>query len=99
MDISKLLLKIRPGERWVLRGETINDLEWLDSTVKPTQEELEDGQAQLDALKYREKRSQEYPPIGDALDALVHKENGDPTIWNDYVLTCNAVKARYPKPE
>ncbi len=100
MNIPKILITIRPGASWSLRGDTYEDLEWHDEVqVKPTLQEMEDAQADLDDLSYRDQRAVAYPPLGDGLDALVHKENGDVTIWEAYVDACNAVKAQFPKPE
>lgn len=98
ITLMKIIMKIRPGEQFALRGDTLADLEWLDTTPKPTQDEVDAGKLELDALNYRVQRAAEYPPIGDGLDALVHKENGDSSIWTAYVAACEAVKAKYPKP-
>jgi hypothetical protein len=46
---------------------------------------------------YREKRVLEYPSIGDMLDALVKKEAGDATEWNELVGKRATVKAKHPK--
>ena len=50
-----------------------------------------------DPSTYREKRVLEYPSIGDMLDALVKKEAGDATEWNELVGKRAAVKAKHPK--
>lgn len=98
--LIKILAMIRPGAQWVLRGETLADLEWLDQVqIAPTQDDIDAGEAQVDAVAYKDLRAPAYPPIGDGLDALVHKENGDATLWDAYVDACNAVKAQFPKPE
>lgn len=41
MDIVKCLERIRPNEQWSLDGDTYDELMWLDSTPKPTLEEIE----------------------------------------------------------
>lgn len=43
MDIAAILCKIRPGEQWMLNGENYGGLDWLDTTVKPTLQEIEEG--------------------------------------------------------
>jgi hypothetical protein len=97
-ELRTILNTIRAGAEWTLRGETLADLEWHDQVqVKPTQNEIDAGYLVLQSLKYRDLRKEEYPPIGDGLDALVHKENGDPTQLAAYVAACNAVKEKYPK--
>jgi hypothetical protein len=93
MNIPKILNLIRPDDEWTLRGTTIDDLEWHSATPKPTLEELEAGQAQLDALSYRGKRAAEYPAVGDQLDALW--KGGDAVT--EMLAKIQAVKAKYPK--
>ena len=46
---------------------------------------------------YREKRSLEYPSLGDMVDALVKKEGGDSTEWDAIVIAREAVKTKHPK--
>lgn len=44
---------------------------------------------------YADLRRREYPPASDYLDAMV---KGDREAIEAYVSTCQAVKAKYPKP-
>ena len=46
---------------------------------------------------YREKRKLEYPTVGDMVDALVKKEAGSSTEWDELVTARAAVKTKYPK--
>jgi hypothetical protein len=46
---------------------------------------------------YKERRLLEYPTVGDVIDALVKKENGDSTEWDALVAAREAVKTKYPK--
>jgi hypothetical protein len=46
------------------------------------------------ATAYAKSRSEEYPPIGDQLDALFHAG----VFPADMAATLQAVKAKYPKP-
>ena len=41
MDIANILTYLRPGETWTLNGDSYEGLVWLDTTVKPTLQELE----------------------------------------------------------
>ena len=49
---------------------------------------------QFDTLGYREKRRQEYPTIGEQLDALYHAG----VFPTDMAERIRAVKLKYPKP-
>ena len=51
ISIDQALLKLRPGTRWVLKGNTYSGLNWLDETEKPTEEEI---QAKIDELEATE---------------------------------------------
>jgi hypothetical protein len=45
---------------------------------------------------YRAQREAEYPPITDYLDGIV---KGDQAQIDAYIAACQAVKAKYPKPQ
>ena len=53
--ISDAVMALRPGEKWVVRGtnseQTYSGLEWLDSTTKPTESEVNTKIAELDAAE------------------------------------------------
>ena len=46
---------------------------------------------------HKEKRILEYPSVGDMIDALVKKEAGDATEWNELISKRATVKAKHPK--
>lgn len=41
IDYSRILSIFYAGKAWVLNGETYEGLDWLDSSTKPTKEELD----------------------------------------------------------
>lgn len=45
---------------------------------------------------YQAMRRSEYPPVTDYLDGVV---KGDQAQIDAYIAACQAVKAKYPKPE
>jgi hypothetical protein len=45
---------------------------------------------------YSQLRQQEYPPVTDYIDGVV---KGDQAQIDAYIAACQAVKAKYPKPE
>jgi hypothetical protein len=53
-------------------------------------------QAEIDANEYKEKRQAEYPDFKEYLDGIV---KGDQAQIDKYIADCQAVKAKYPKPE
>ena len=51
-DISSALIALKPGAEWVLRGNDLNGLEWLDSSqTKPTETEVNSKISSLDAAE------------------------------------------------
>jgi hypothetical protein len=98
MTKAQALQSLRPGAQWVLRGD---DLEWLDTEQpQPTEAEITAEVARLQAeherTEYQRKRAAEYPPMADYLDAVV---KGDQAQIDAYIAACQAVKAKYPKPQ
>ena len=95
MNKVDAIQSLRPNAEWVLRGDT---LEWLDTNqTQPTEAEIQAEvtrlQAEYDAQAYAPSRVQEYPPIGDQLDALF-KAGVFPA---DMAAAIQAVKDKYPK--
>jgi hypothetical protein len=106
MDIQRALMSIRPGAAWSLNGETYEGLHWLEKPAyeggqkKPTKEEVESEVSRLqqewEITQYQRDRKKEYPDITEYLDGVV---KGDDAQIQAYIDKCNAVKAKYPKPE
>ncbi len=47
----------------------------------------------------RKKREREYPPLVEFVDAYYWHLKGDDTKMNEYILKCDEVKDKYPKPQ
>jgi hypothetical protein len=99
--IPEALQSLKPGAQWSLSGEDYTGLDWLDEEqTQPTEEEcLAEAarlQAAYDALEYQRLRAPEYPAITDYLDGIA---KGDKAQVDAYIAACQAVKAKYPKPE
>ena len=71
-----------------------------DGFVAPTKEEIDAEvirlQAEYDAQEYARNRASAYDSVGDQLDQLM-KDMRDGTTTHQ--TACEAVKAKYPKPE
>lgn len=70
----------------------------------PAEEATAAWQAEQDAIAYREKRAQGYPPLLDYIDAQVKKASGDPDMQREgfaqealYFAACLANKRNFPK--
>ena len=101
IEISDALIALRPNSQWIIRGDSYDGIEWLDTeTDKPTLEEVQDEvsrlQAEFDKTVYKIKREKEYPDFREYLDGVV---KNDLVQIQAYVDACLAVKAKYPKPE
>ena len=70
------------------------------STEKPTEKSLTDAlakqQSDFDAQEYARNRASAYDSVGDQLDQLMKDMRDGTTTHKD---ACEAVKAKYPKPE
>jgi anti-sigma factor RsiW len=99
--IPEALQSLKPGAQWALSGDDYTGLEWLDTEqTQPTEQECATEaarlQAEYDALEYQRLRAPEYPAITDYLDGIA---KGDKAQVDAYIAACQAVKAKYPKPE
>jgi len=100
-DITHALASLRPGAQWVINNEDITTLVWKSTDFEPpsVQElltEISRLQEEYDTKEYQRLRQLEYPPITDYLDGIV---KGDQQQIAAYIAACQAVKAKYPKPE
>jgi hypothetical protein len=99
--IPEALQSLKPGAQWSLAGDDYTGLNWLDEEqTQPTEQECIAEAAKLqaayDALEYQRLRAPEYPPITDYLDGVA---KDDQAQIDAYIAACQAVKAKYPKPE
>lgn len=95
------LQSLSPNAQWTMYGDSVGGLEWLSEDIdRPSDlailQEVERLQVEYDALEYQRLRLPEYPPIADYLDGVV---KGDQAQIDAYIAACQAVKAKYPKPE
>jgi hypothetical protein len=93
MNTVDALQSLRPNAQWVLRGDS---LEWLDTVqTQPTEAEITAEiarlQAEYDAKEYQRQRAAAYPSIADQLDLLYH---GGTDAWKAAIT---AVKEEFPK--
>ena len=95
-DKHKALLSLKPNTDWSWKGYKYSDLNWQDSSTKPTEAEIDAEvirlQADYNNKEYQRKRAAEYPSVVDQLDDIYH--NGI-DAWK---ATIKATKDKYPKP-
>ena len=76
---------------------------WLDDRPQPSKAEVEAElaaqMAEWERTEYQRLRAPEYPPLTDLADAIFWQQQGDNSKMEAYVAACEAVKAKYPKPE
>lgn len=99
--IISAILSLRPGAKFELRGDVLT---WLDEVqTEPTEAEIQAEivrlQADYDSKQYQRQRQPEYPSLATFADAYYWAQKGDNTKMDEYVAACDAVKAKYPKPE
>lgn len=95
------LYNICPNAKWIIVGnEEFKNIQWMTEEIElPTKEEIDAEVARLEELSnqftYRILRAEEYPAIGDQLDALFHAG----VFPAEMAAQIQAVKDKYPKPE
>lgn len=99
-DVTKALLKLRPGAKWTVDGNSYAGITWLDdSQTKPSEEEINAElalqQVEIASTEYQRQRVVEYPPIEEYIDGVV---KGDQAQIQAYIDTCLMIKRKYPKP-
>ena len=67
-----------------------------DANEQVVSYDLTAAEALVAANAYKAQRAAEYPPITDYIDGVV---KGDQAQIDAYIAACQAVKAKYPKPE
>ena len=94
IDYAQILSTNYGDKSWRLVGNDYDGLEWLDSSPKPTQAELD---ALWDKTKkqidFVQNRQQAYPSIVDQLDKLYHDG------YDGWKQMITEIKEQYPKPE
>ena len=98
---EQALNNLRPSSEWILRGNSYNDLEWIDTNVsKPTEKEFTDEVIRLkntfNSLEYKRNREKEYLPLSEQLDMIYWDKVNGTNNWEEHV---SKVKDIFPKPE
>ena len=99
-DISHALRKLYPeGAKFVQEGLEYSGLKWFDERPKPTEKELNDKVAELqadyDSKQYQRDRATSYPSIQEQLDMQYWDAVNGTTTWKDAIAK---VKTDNPKP-
>lgn len=101
IGIPDALSSLCPEAEWTLSGSDLGGLTWMSEDIaQPTSAqiymEIERLQDEHNRLEYQRLRAPEYPPMSEYLDGVV---KGDQAQIDAYIAACQAVKAKYPKPE
>lgn len=95
---------LAPDSEFVIRGEDLNNLEWLTPNVaQPTNQEIEAEFLRLTnewiEKEYQRLRSLEYPGLDILLVALWESVvEGRPASVSELQAIREAIKQKYPKP-
>ena len=81
-------------------GNNIKDVDEnmlsIDLTSDKLKTEMDRLQGEFDAQEYARNRASAFPSMGDQLDMIMKDTRDDTTTHQE---ACEAVKAKYPKPE
>jgi hypothetical protein len=99
IDYTAILNANYPGTQWSLEGETYDGLNWLDSSPKPTQAELD---AQWNTVQYEKQYAQveqnrriQYETQSDGVFFAWQRGDATELEWREAVAK---VKAQNPYP-
>jgi hypothetical protein len=96
--IIEAILKINPNAQVTVRGEDINNIEWLNGTTPIPANEILAKQQELiteyNSKKYQRDRAKDYPSIQEQLDLQYWDKINGTNKWQQAI---NAVKQKYPK--
>ena len=102
--ITQAIKKINPNAEIVLRGDDINNIEWVNGTTPIPKADIEAKMNEMgnepEQSNYAQQRRNAYPEIGDQLDMLWHSIDQDPQLkskYFDFYEAIKAVKIKYPK--
>ena len=102
--ITQAIKKINPNAEIVLRGDDINNIEWVNGTTPIPKADIEAKINEManepEQSDYVEQRRNAYPPIGDQLDMLWHSIDQNPELkqkYFDFYEAIKQVKVKYPK--
>jgi hypothetical protein len=89
---------LQPSARFGILNDDYDLIDWhSEDKTKPTREEVEAVLAKFNSdyvdTEYKRKRADEYPPIGDQLDALFHAGVFPP----DMAAKIQEIKDKFPK--
>ena len=103
IQLTDAIVSLYSNAQFILTNEDYSTLIWPEGSSKPSKETLEAEVSRLqaieDSLEYQRDREPEYPSIKEFADAYYWAQKGDNTLMDAYVTKCDAVKAKYPKPE
>lgn len=105
VNMLEAIRNLRPGANFAINGDTYEGLIWNDENelLPPTKEEveleIERLQEEYERTQYQRDRKPEYPDLKEFVDAYYWAQKGDNTKMNEYILKCDEVKDKYPKPE
>ena len=102
--ITQAIKKINPNAEIVLRGDDINNIEWVNGTTPIPKADIEAKMNEManepEQSNYAQQRRNAYPEIGDQLDMLWHSIDKDPQLkskYFDFYEAIKGVKVKYPK--
>jgi len=100
MDITLILSRKYPEAEWTMVGEEYSGLDWLDSSPKPSQEELEylwpEVQYEFAYERVEQDRAEAYRETSDPLFFQWQRGTATEQEWLDAV---QLVKDAHPYPE
>jgi hypothetical protein len=98
IDYAQILTVNYVGSQWSLNGESYNGLDWIDSSSKPTQAELDAlWPATQTTVANQQATSNRHTAYVAEADPLFFKAQRGEGTMADWEAKVAEIKARYPK--
>ena len=99
--IINAILEINSNAEVSVSGGDIDSITWENGTTPISKSDIEtkiaEQQTAYDNQAYARNRLNEYPSLGDVIDAIFKKEAGDSSEFDALATSRQEIKTKYPK--
>ena len=95
--LTDAIKSLDPDAQFSVRNTDLNNINWTSTPIAQSKIDAEVVRLKQEwiAQEYARKRQASYPSVGDQLDMLMKDMRDNTTTHQE---SCEAVKAKYPKP-
>ena len=99
-SLHEVIKAINPQAGFTIEGNTYEGITWKGETIPISKDDIDAKKIELiaewEVQEYARNRASAFPSVGDQLDMMMKDKRDGTTTHQE---ACEAVKAKYPKPE